>query len=158
MMGFAMVVSGRRCGKRAAQAALEEMYKMNPEQCAQMAADNMRELLADGQPALPRFPGRVRWMNFAPSRSGRVLFRMGVTLVEPLEPEGITEILIEVGYPWDTLAVADMYKISRRWVFETMVASAANEVVPRMPKTHARLERDQMTHRDLAVVEWRRGG
>jgi hypothetical protein len=152
-----MVVSGRRCGKRAAQEAMADMCKLPPEQCAQIAADSMREVLANGQPALPNFPGHVRWMNFAPSRSGRVLFRMGVTLVEPLEPEGLTEAIIEVGYPWDTLAAADMYRLSRRWVFETMVASAASEIVPRMPKTRARLERDQKTYRDLAVVEWRRG-
>jgi hypothetical protein len=152
-----MVSAGRRCGKRAAQIRFEEMHKLGPYRCAELAAKDMRVLLLCGQPRFPKFPGVVRWMNFAPSDDGRLLFRMAVTLAEPMGPKRLVEVMIEVAYPWDVIVAADLYQLSRRWVFETMVASAVGEVVQGMPARLAQLERDRMTSRELAVVEWQIG-
>ena len=152
--GFILVTAGRRCGKLSAQKRLEDLQRQPMEQSAQAVAEDLRALLAKGQPKLLLFPGHVRWMNFVASSIGHVLFRMAVTLNEPAGPKPLTKVIIEVSYPWDVLAAAGMYQLSRRWVFETMVCSAVGKVVSSSPKTRARLEREGKTHRDVAIVKW----
>jgi hypothetical protein len=121
-----------------------------------MAVDELRVLIAMRQPEYPLFPGQVRWVNLAAEPDGAIVFRVAVSLFEPLVPEGIDDTWACVTFPYDTCSVARQYRISLETVFETMILAVVRKLLTKMPKTRAKMLGDGKTESDLAHVEWTR--